>query len=268
MKKILLFALTLTIGVAASAQQCDPSAYDWGSEPFGVSPNPAAGENFDEGFINQPYSDQVYVKAPTQLSDIPGAPPLPIALDSLALDSITFFIGSLEQNINELGLTVTCNNNGVSPIECNFYPGGAYCGDITGVPTLAGSFPVKIYATGYFVFGSAQAVPYAFEDYTLIINEETTVVEKVNTPFEMNLIGSNPNPSNDKTNIQFDLTQSSQIQFAVYNLLGEVIDRRTIAGKKGSNSIQLETSQYRNGVYLFSIQAGEKRLTKRLVVQH
>lgn len=267
MKKILLLAVTVIISLASKAQ-CDPASHDWGGEPFGVSPNPSLGENFNEGIINEPYNDVVYVKAPTQVSDIPGAPPLPIAIDSLALDSITFFIGSLEQTISELGLTVTCNNNGVSPIACHFYPGGAYCGDISGVPTIAGTFPVKIYATGYFVFGSAQALSYAFEDYTIVINETAAIIENKATAFDMTLTGSSPNPANERVNIQFELTQSSTIQFAMYNLLGEVIDRKSIAGKRGANTMNIETSNYKNGVYLYSIQAGDKRLTKRLVVQH
>jgi len=265
MKRTLL-ALSIVISGFTAQAQCDPLSYDWGGEPFGVSPNPALGENFDAGTINVPYSDVVYVKAPTSIADIPGAPPLNIAIDSLSLDSITFLIGGIEQNITALGLNVTCNNNGDSPNPCNFLPGGAYCGDISGTPTIAGSFPVKIYATGYFVFGTPQALEYTFEDYTIVINDVVSVKEtQLN---EMSLGNSQPNPASNQTVIPFELTQSGSVQFAVYNLLGETVERRTISGKKGSNTHTYDTSLLKNGVYLYSIQAGDKRLTKRLVVQH
>lgn len=265
MKRSLLALSIVIAGISAQAQ-CDPQSYDWGAEPFGVSPNPALGENFDAGTINVPYSDVVYVKAPTSIADIPGAPPLNIAIDSLSLDSITFLVGDIEQNITALGLTVTCNNNGDSPNPCVFLPGGAYCGDISGTPTIAGTFPVKIYATGYFVFGTPQALEYTFEDYTLVINDVISVKET--QAIEMSLGNSQPNPASNQTVIPFDLTQSGSVQFAVYNLLGETVERRTISGKKGSNTLTFDTSALKNGVYLYSIQAGDKRLTKRLVVQH
>jgi hypothetical protein len=265
MKRTLL-ALSIVISGFTAQAQCDPQSYDWGGEPFGVSPNPALGENFDAGTINVPYSDVVYVKAPTSIADIPGAPPLNIAIDSLSLDSITFLIGGIEQNITALGLNVTCNNNGDSPSPCNFLPGGAYCGDISGTPTIAGSFPVKIYATGYFVLETPQALEYTFEDYTIVINDVVSVKEtQLN---EMSLGNSQPNPASNQTVIPFELTQSGSVQFAVYNLLGETVERRTISGKKGSNTHTYDTSLLKNGVYLYSIQAGDKRLTKRLVVQH
>jgi hypothetical protein len=217
-----------------------------------VSPNPTLGETFEIGTIGQPYEDQIFVRTPATIADIKGAPDLAVAIDSLSLDNITFMLGDVEQNISVLGLTVTCNNNGVSPNPCVFFANGNYCGDITGTPTIAGTFPVKIYATGYFNFFGSQAVS----------------VRETAAPLEMSLGNPSPNPSNIQANVPFELTTSSSVQFILYNMLGEAVERRTVSGKKGSNSLTIETQNLKSGVYLYSIQAGDKKITKRLMVQH
>jgi hypothetical protein len=50
--------------------------------------------------------------------------------------------------------------------------------------------------------------------------------------------------------------------------MGQQVLSRTISGKQGKNTYSLETSDLKNGVYLYTIQSGEKRLTKKLIVQH
>jgi hypothetical protein len=267
MKKPLLSIALLALISTASAQ-CDPSNYDWGGATFGVSPNPLLGETFEIGTINQPYVDQIFVRTPATIADIKGAPDLPVAIDSLSLDNITFLIGDLEQDLSVLGLTVTCNNNGVSPNPCIFFANGNYCGDVTGTPTIAGTFPVKIYATGYFNFLGPQAVENIFENYEIIIQDDGVSVRETAAPVEMSLGNPSPNPSNIQTNIPFELTSNGSVQFILYNMLGEAVERRTVNGKKGTNSLTIETQNLKSGVYLYSIQAGDKKFTKRLMVQH
>lgn len=268
MKKYLLSFLFLGASFAAISQ-CNPADYNWGSEPFGVSPNPTLGENFEAGILNQPYSDQIYVKAPNLISDIPGAPDLAIEIDSLSLDNITYSIDGTEYDISSLGLNVTCNNNGVSPLQCNFYPGGTYCGDISGTPTAAGQFPVKIYVTGYFNFLGPQAAEYTFEDYILTINDgSVSIKETANAPLEISLGNPQPNPANINAVIPFELNQNTQVQLTMFNMMGELVERRTIAGKRGSNTITFDTSVLRPGIYLYTLQVGDKKMTKKLMVQH
>jgi hypothetical protein len=84
----------------------------------------------------------------------------------------------------------------------------------------------------------------------------------------MSLGNPSPNPSNIQTNIPFELTSNGSVQFILYNMLGEAVERRTVNGKKGTNSLTIETQNLKSGVYLYSIQAGDKKFTKRLMVQH
>jgi len=243
----------------ASMAQCDPDAYDWGSAAFGVSPDPTLGENFEIAEIGQPYADIVFVKCPTTVGDIdPENPFATLAIDSISLDSITIFNGLADVQMATIGLNVTCNNNGDSPNPCMFYPGNAYCGDIIGTPTVSGTFDVQIWVTAHaHLFASAFAIPYSFPGYTLVINGPNEIVES--TVFSLNLQQNSPNPVSSLTNIHFDLSRSEDTNFEVINLLGEVVYSKSVKGKKGDNLIRFDSSSLQTGVYLYSIQSGDKK---------
>ena len=56
--------------------------------------------------------------------------------------------------------------------------------------------------------------------------------------------------------------------FKIYNLLGEEIDSKVILSSTGVNTIYMNTSSYSEGIYLYSINNGNKLLTKRMVVSN
>ena len=77
-----------------------------------------------------------------------------------------------------------------------------------------------------------------------------------------------PNPSSHKTNIQFNSGVSHNISFVIYNLLGEVIYSNEISANTGINTITISTSDFSDGVYMYSINNRESILTKRMIVSH
>lgn len=269
MKKILLSIGLLSMTYAGIAQ-CDPNSYDWGGATFGVSPDPTLGETFEIGTVGQPYNDEIYVRTPATAQDVDPSILLNLPIDSLSLDAISFILDGTELPISALGLNVVCNNNGVSPTPCIFFPSGNYCGVISGTPTAAGTFPVIINATVYFTFlGSSQSAPVSFDNYQIEIQDGGSVnVKEVAAPLEVSLGNPSPNPSNVSTSIPFELTANGSVQFVLYNMLGEMVERRTVNGKRGSNNLTVETQNLKSGIYLYSIQSGEKKITKRLMVQH
>ncbi len=269
MKKILL-SISVVLSVYGGIAQCDPNSYDWGGATFGVSPDPTIGETFEIGTVGQPYNDEIFVRTPATAQDVDPDILLNAPIDSLTLNEISFVMNGTELPISALGLSVTCNNNGVSPNPCMFFPSGNYCGVISGTPTAAGTFPVIINATVYITFfGSAQAVPASFDNYEIVIQEGGSVnVKETTSTLEVSLGNPSPNPSNLSTTIPFELTANGSVQFVVYNMLGEMVERRTVSGKRGANTLTVETQNLKSGVYLYSIQSGEKKITKRLMVQH
>lgn len=267
MKKIVYVALFLVLPLISDSQ-CDPSSYDWGEATFGVSPNPTLGETFETATQFMPFADEVYVLVPTNVGDInPAYAALNLQIDSISLDSITIYNGLNDVQMSTIGLNVTCNNNNDSPDPCMFYPGNAYCGDIAGTPTVAGVFDVKIFVTvHFFAFGSNQSLPYNFEGYTLEVIGETKVNEVLSS--NLSLSQNTPNPANDFTTVGFQVAQSQDVTFTIFNLVGEVVFKKDIKAKKGDNQFRIDTNGFETGVYLYTIQTNDKKLTRKMIIQH
>jgi hypothetical protein len=58
------------------------------------------------------------------------------------------------------------------------------------------------------------------------------------------------------------------MQFTMYNVLGSVVKKETIASSKGTNHYMLETASLPAGVYLCSFRMGEVVITRRITVAH
>jgi hypothetical protein len=266
MNKKLLSIFSAVVLSATVTAQCDPLAYDWADATFGVSPNPTLGETFDTGDVGVPYSEVVYVKTPTNAGDINPDLGNLIQIDSMRLDSITIFNGLNDVQLSTIGLNVTCNNNGDSQDPCMFMPGSAYCGDISGTPTVAGNFDVKIFVTIYFNAFGPQELPYFFEGYTLQIDGTVGIDES--TGNSLQVAQNAPNPAFDYTTIQYELAQAADVNLTVTSLVGQVVMNKTVRGKKGDNLFRIDTSDFETGIYLYTIQAGDKRVTRKMIVQN
>jgi hypothetical protein len=264
MKKTLLALFSICIAVVGSAQ-CTPD-YDFGDAGFGVSPDPVLGESFEIGHVGIPYMDIVHILVPTDAGDVDSAfMDLGAMIDSLALISIQVLVDGNLLALSDIGLEATCNNNGDSPDPCTFMGGEQYCALIDGTPTVAGEFPLQINVEGYLqVFAQTQAIPYTFDQYTLVVDDGTMVVEKTG---KVTTMGQNvPNPVMSATQIGFTLNKASSVQFEVRNLLGEVVAQNNIVGRSGENVIKFDASNLQNGLYLYSISANGQTHTKRMVI--
>jgi hypothetical protein len=265
MKRLLLSGLSLAI-FSLSYSQCDPD-YDFGEAGFGVSPDPAIGESFNEGTLGMAYEDVVHILVPTDAGDVDSTfMGLGAVIDSLELNGVFVDIGELEPvPLSDIGLQEHCNNLGDSPNECTMMGGTQYCASIDGTPTLAGEFPLIISVTGYIVvFGQTQGIPVNFDQYTLIINDNPDNINEQNgiTDVAQNV----PNPFVGSTSISYQLQNAGTVWFKVSNLLGEVVYQEMIQGRKGKNDFSFDGSEMNPGIYLYSVEADGKKFTKRMVV--
>ena len=268
MKKHLFISFMLFISLFASAQ-CDPVDYNWNGAAFGVSPDPLLGESFEVGSVGIAYHDVIYILVPTEAGDVDPQFEGAGTIDSLKLESVTVFNGVSEVDITAIGLNFSCNNNGDSPDPCTFMGGSAYCADLDGTPTMAGCFPLTINVIGYIqTFLGGIEVPYSFSDFAIGIDvADCTVGVPVSANFEMSLGQNTPNPATAKTEISFELSHSEEVKFMVSDLLGGTVFTQNIFGKRGSNTILFDTSELQLGIYLYSISVGEKKFTRRMVIQ-
>ena len=104
-------------------------------------------------------------------------------------------------------------------------------------------------------------------------NEDLFTEEIIDeVPSEFKLYQNYPNPFNPKTSIRFDLPKESNVKILIYDILGrltkKIIDNRQDTGFKsiqwdGTNNYGKKVS---DGVYLYSIEAGNFRQTKKMIL--
>jgi plastocyanin len=157
MKNILLSGIIILLS-GSGYSQC-VADYDFGDDVIGISPDPYQGETFDPAIIGEPYLDVLHMLIPEFVLDVD--PTLPFSptttLDSVQL--ISMVMVDLDDTLSlyspeDLGLEVTCYNNGDSGYPCTFLGNNQYCATVTGTPSTSGHFRADITIKGYvLVFG-------------------------------------------------------------------------------------------------------------------
>jgi hypothetical protein len=263
MKKLLLLSFAFALAIFSSAQ-CDPN-YDFGEAAFGVSPDPENGETFNEGILGSAYADVIHIKVPTSAADIDPTFPQEAPIDSIILVSVYFNDGTTEYSLEDMGLTIECNNLGDSPDPCTFLGGNQYCAALEGTPLLADTFQLIIAVDGWTtIFGVPVSQPVTFDQYELIVVDPTDIPTQLSS---ISFLSQNtPNPFGESTKISFGLNKAATTKINVLNLLGEVIFEDYVQGTQGDNVYELDGSQFKDGIYLYSIESNGNKMTKRMVV--
>jgi len=77
-----------------------------------------------------------------------------------------------------------------------------------------------------------------------------------------------PNPFNGKTNLSFEVPNSTYVSLKVYNLLGtEIIE---LAGKEypqGKHIVEFNSENLPKGIYIYTIKAGKFSASQKMIVQ-
>lgn len=81
-------------------------------------------------------------------------------------------------------------------------------------------------------------------------------------------LGQNyPNPSASMTHIPLELSRAVHVKVEVYNLIGAkvrtLVDRELSAGK---HTLNFDTSQLKNGIYLYRLSYGDQHVNRRMTV--
>jgi|GEM_PF-2144449 len=94
---------------------------------------------------------------------------------------------------------------------------------------------------------------------------ENGIVE--NLPRKIILYQNYPNPFNPTTTIGFEIPKKSFVSLKIYNILGkEVMTLLNETRDRGKYEIKFDGSRLPSGVYLYRIQAGDYKETKKLLI--
>jgi len=248
MKRLLLLIFTTCLFTFNSNAQCTPNP-QYLDSIYGAWPDTVT--NFASGQVGVAYSQVLDFKLPLDAGDVdPSFAGVPV--DSAVLTQVTGL---------PPGLNYTCNNS-----TCSWMGGEQGCASLDGTPTTAGSYDITITLDGWVtVFFQPFMQVLEFPGYVIDINPAGIETIAVNS--ETFILNQNfPNPTNGNTTIQFITGNNNSVDFTVSNLLGDIIYNKEITTKRGVNTIDLDISDYPDGVYLYNITNGKNKLTKRMII--
>ncbi|MGE5432093.1 MAG: two-component regulator propeller domain-containing protein [Syntrophomonadaceae bacterium] len=91
--------------------------------------------------------------------------------------------------------------------------------------------------------------------------------ETVSAPKEFSLTQNYPNPFNPTTNISYSIHEAQNVKLTVYDMLGKEVSILVNEYKSaGTYRVNFNASHLPSGVYIYTIQAGEFRESKKLVL--
>ena len=115
----------------------------------------------------------------------------------------------------------------------------------------------------------AEAVRYRLRQVDLDGSAElsSTVEVRIGSPARLALRAPFPNPAQGQATVRYELPEATDVQIAVYDLLGRRV-ATPVEGQKnaGRSQFRLRTQQLPSGTYILRLQAAEQTRTQRLTI--
>ena len=107
------------------------------------------------------------------------------------------------------------------------------------------------------------------EDYN---GQQLDISNAINNPEQFRLNQNYPNPFNPTTSLAYDLPEDAMVNITIYDMMGRIVNNLVSSQQNaGYKSIQWNATNNQGqpvsaGLYLYSIEAGEFRQTKKMVL--
>ncbi len=168
------------------------------------------------------------------------------------------------------GITFASSASATDSIFCNTtdckWSAGAYgCLRVIGTPAVSGTFPIVLTLEGKTIGGPlAQTGTGDINGYRLVISSTSKLEEENASQFTVKQ--NFPNPFTESTSIVYSVEKNSTVNFSVMNLLGKTIYTNRYSAKEGENRIEYHAAGLSKGIYFYSLEIENKRITKRMVI--
>lgn len=164
------------------------------------------------------------------------------------------------------GFAYKCNKNN----RCSYMGGENGCVVITGNPTasMIKHYTVKVSANAYVKFG-ATSVPVAFSDTVSlnVIGASGFYSAKKSAVNVFEVKQNQPNPFSRSTIIEYYSPNTQPANFKVFDILGHVVYSKELNAVAGENKITFDRNGLKNGIYFYSVQMGNKLITKKMTIR-
>ncbi len=77
-----------------------------------------------------------------------------------------------------------------------------------------------------------------------------------------------PNPSNDYLNIEFTMSQASDVVVSMTDMTGKTVYQNLLKNLNGSQGLVISTSSMTNGMYSLSMKTAEGTITRKVTIAH
>ena len=120
-------------------------------------------------------------------------------------------------------------------------------------PGLAVRGDLDPYATNYIYYLRATKDP-----WVLGVEESKPATE----------VSVYPNPASNYTSVALNLASAQEISMTVYNLIGESVFAKNYGSMTaGQHNLNINTSSFSSGIYFISINSGDNKITRKLIVE-
>ncbi len=83
----------------------------------------------------------------------------------------------------------------------------------------------------------------------------------------LNAMSLSPNPAVNQSTLKLNATSNFEGNLTIFNSLGSVVNTENIQISKGENKIPLNVGSLNSGIYFVSINAGESKVTRKLIIK-
>jgi hypothetical protein len=109
-------------------------------------------------------------------------------------------------------------------------------------------------------------------EITVVPSEQISIGESTQLPMKFALHQNHPNPFNPITTLRYDLPQDAMVNITLYDMMGRVVSNLVKSQQNaGYKSVQWNATNDKGapvsaGLYLYTIEAGKFRQTKKMVL--
>jgi hypothetical protein len=103
-------------------------------------------------------------------------------------------------------------------------------------------------------------------DYVLRVYAATGVADMLSTS-RFDVGQSFPNPATGETVINFNTPTSSNVEVAIYSMLGVVVLSEVVSAEAGINEYRFDASKLSSGMYVYTMRNNGSTITKRMSVK-
>ncbi len=92
-------------------------------------------------------------------------------------------------------------------------------------------------------------------------------IDNVDDIANFSVAQNSPNPAVNQTSVLVTTETAGQINFRISNILGQVVHTEAVNNGALAHTFTFDVSNFEAGIYFYTVQIGEKSITKKMLVK-